>query len=162
MRNRSNTVRDLRTGTVVKEVAVAVFDPSGNTAHRTVAAHGLGVYIPDNAIITKIWYDVITTFTSPTSDGATVALHVQSANDLLSAIAISDSSNVLDAGIHAGKIGFPNFGADAAHDSQVEVAALFAATFLKMTAIREITATVAVEALTAGKAVIYVEYYIGA
>jgi len=62
--------------------------------------------------------------------------------------------------MHGSKIGFPNFGADAAHDSSVEVAALFAATYLKTTAIRQITATVAVAALTAGKANVYVEFYI--
>lgn len=148
-------------GLAVKYLASALFDPSANTGERTIAAHGLGVYVPDNAIITNIWWDVITTFTSAT-DAATIAVHVESANDLVSAIAISDATNVWDAGIHAGKVGAPNLGADAAHDSQVEVAALFAGTYLKLTAEREITATVAVEALTAGKAVFYVEYVIGA
>jgi len=145
-------------GSVPFRVASAVFDPSAVTGDRTVAAHGLGIYIPNKAIVTKFWYDVITTFTSPTSDAATIAVHIQSAGDLIAAIAISDATNVWDAGIHAGKVGFPNFGADAAHDSQVEVAALFAATAIKATAEREITATVAVEALTAGKAVFFCEY----
>jgi hypothetical protein len=158
--NQDDTTRVKRAGTVVREMAVATFDPSANSGQRTAAAHGLGVYIPDNAIITKAWVDVVTTFADGASDNATIAIHVQSADDIIAAIAISDATNVWDAGIHGSKIGFPNFGADAAHDSQVEVAALFAATHLKMTAIREITATVAVHALTAGKANIYVEYVI--
>lgn len=146
-------------GLGAKRIARATFDPSGNAAHQAIGAHGLGVTLPINAIVTRFWYDVITTFTSAT-DAATVALHAESANGLLAAIAISDASNVLDAGIHAGKPGYPNFGADAAHDTQVEVAALFAATMIKTTAARELTATVAVEAVTAGKMVLFAEYVI--
>lgn len=148
-------------GTTAKRVASAVFDPSANTGERTIGAHGLGVYVPDNAIIEKVYVDVVTTFTSAT-DAATIALHLQAAGDIVAAIAISDASNVWDAGIRGSKIGYPNLGADAAHDSAVEVAALYAGTMLKLTAEREITATVAVEALTAGKAVVYVEYMLGA
>lgn len=150
-------VLDFVQGLGAMRVARVTFDPSGNTDHRTIAAHALGAALPKNAIITGLFYDVITTFTSAT-DAATVALKIQSANDLLSAIAISDASNVLDAGVHGGLIGYPNFGADAAHDSQVEVAALFAATYLKLTAAVQITATVAVEALTAGKMNIFARY----
>ncbi len=149
-----------RVGTTVPKIAVACFNPSANTGDRTVAAHGLGVYLPSKAIITKVWIDVVTTFTSPTTDDASIALHVQAADDIVAAITIDDASNVWDAGIHGSKIGFPNLGADAAHDSALEVAALFTGTYLKLTAVREITATVAVEALTAGKANIYVEYHI--
>lgn len=149
-----------------KYIATAIFDTAGvdsaGVANTTVAAHGLGVYIPDNAVITGFFYDVITTFESAGADAGTIAYHVQSANDLLAAIAISDATNMHDAGIHAGKIGYPNLGADAAHDSQVEVAALFAASLLKLTAEREIVATVGGQALTAGKAVLFVEYTISA
>lgn len=151
----------LTTGILAKRTVKAVFDPSGTAGDRTIAAHTLGVYIPDDAIITGFFYEVNTTFTSAT-DAATVAFHVEGAGDLLAAIAISDATNMLDAGIHAGKPGLPNLGADAAHDSQVEVAALVAATYVKTTAARLITATVAVEALTAGKATLFVEYVQGA
>lgn len=146
-------------GNGLVHVATATFDPSANTGERTVAAHTLGVYIPDNAVITRAWYDVVTTFTSA-NDSATIALHVQGANDLVAAIAISDASNVWDAGIHGTLIGYPNLGADAAHDSALEVAALFAGVMLKTTAERQLTATVAVQALTAGKLNLYVEYVI--
>ncbi len=142
------------------QVARATFNPSAVTGDRTIAAHTLGVTLPDNAVILDFMVDVITTFTSAT-DAATIAYHLQSADDLLAAIAISDASNVHDAGLHGGKIGAPGLGADAAHDTQLEVAALIAASRLKLTAARTITATVAVEALTAGKAELYVSWMPG-
>jgi hypothetical protein len=163
IQNKSGVTRSKRAGTVVRELAVALFDTAGTdssgAANTTIAAHGLGVYLPTKAIITNVIVDVVTTFTSAT-DAATVALKAQAADDIVAAIAISDATNVWDAGLHGSKIGYPNFGADAAHDSAVEVAALFSASMLKLTAARELTATVAVEALTAGKANIFVEYII--
>jgi hypothetical protein len=155
--NKSGVTRTKRNGTVVRELAVATFDPSANSSQRTVAAHGLGVYLPTKAIITNVIVDVVTTFTSAT-DAGTIAIHAQSANDIIAAIAISDSTNVWDAGIHGSKIGYPILAGGTATDTAVEVAALFAGSMLKLTAAREITATVAVEALTAGKVNIYVEY----
>lgn len=150
-------------GLTVKKVLTATFDTAGTdssgVSNKTVAAHGTGVYLPDNAIITKVWFDVVTTFTSST-DAATVAIHAATAGDLLAAVAISAAGNVLDAGIHHGIPGAPTLGADAAHDTAVEVAALMAATFIKLSAEKEIICTVAEEALTAGKMVIFVEYMI--
>ncbi len=157
--NKSTITRTKREGTVVRELAVATFDPSANTDERTVAAHGLGVYIPDNAVITRAWVDVVTTFTSAGADAGTIALHLQSANDIVAAIAISDASNVWDAGIHGSKIGFPAL-ADTGTETALLVAALFSASMLKTTAIREITATVGGQALTAGKLNVYLEYVI--
>ncbi len=157
--NKSGVTRTKRTGTVLRELAVATFDPSGNTAQRAIGAYGLGVYLPTKAIITNVIIDLVTTFTSAT-DAATIAISAQSANDIVSALAISDASNIWDAGLRGSKVGYPNFGADAAHDSAVEVAALFSASMVKLTASRELTATVAVEALTGGKANIFVEYII--
>lgn len=148
--------RTKRTGNVVPEIAVATFDPSANTGERTVAAHGLGVYIPDNAIILEAWIDVITTFTSAGADAGTIAIHVQSANDIVAAIAISDASNVWDAGVRGTKIGAIAISGDAA--TQLVASAAEAASKIKTTAEREITATVATQALTAGKANIFVKY----
>ena len=147
----------------VRKVLTAEFDTAGNdsagVSNKTIAAHGSGVYLPDNAIITKVWYDVITTFTSAT-DAGTIAIHAAGANDLLNAIAISDASNVFDAGMHHGIPGAPALGDDAAHNTALEVGALMAASFIKLTAEKEIIFTVAVEALVLGKLVIYVEYMI--
>ena len=146
-------------GLTVTKIAVATFDPSSNADQRTVAAHGLGVYLPDNAIVVRAWYDVITTFTSAGSDAGTIALKVQTANDLKAAIAISDASTVWDAGIHACLLN--NFALDGNTLTAIEMAAARAATTIKLTAERELTATVATQALTAGKLVLYVEYVIG-
>lgn len=157
--NKAGITRTKREGTVVRELAVATYDVTGGDS-GAIGAHGLGVYLPDNAIITKAWYDVVTTFTDGVDDAATIALNVQSANDLVSAVAISDGTAPWDAGVHGTLVGFPNLGADAAHDSALEVAALFAGSYLKLTAVREITATVAGVALTAGKMNVFVEYII--
>jgi hypothetical protein len=146
-------------GHSAKLVARATFDPSLTAASRTIAAHGLGVTIPDNAILTKAYIDVITTFTSA-ADNGTIAIHANAADDIVTAIAIADGSNVWDAGLHGTKVGTPTLGNDAAHDTALEVSVLEAASWIKLTAAREITATVAVEALTAGKAIIFVEYVI--
>ena len=90
--NKSGVTRTKRTGTVLRELAVATFDPSGNTAQRPIGAYGLGVYLPTKAIITNVIIDIVTTFTSAT-DAATIAISAQSANDIVAALAISDASN---------------------------------------------------------------------
>lgn len=149
-------------GLSVPKVAVATFDTAGNdsagVSNKTIAAHPLGVYLPDNAVVTRAWYDVIETFTTA-DDSGTIALHVQGANDLVAAIAISAADpGVYDAGVRGCLPGSPVLGADASHDTAIEVAALIAASMIKLTAERELTATVAVQALTAGKLVLHVEY----
>lgn len=117
--------------------AWAKFDATGGKA---IGAHGLGLTLPVGAVITRAFYDVITTFTSAT-DAGTIALHLNAANDVVSAIAISNAANAWDAGLHITAV--------------IETAA----TMFKLTADRELTATVAVEALTAGILRVYVEYH---
>jgi len=118
-------------------VARCVFDA---TAGKTQTAHSLSVVIPDNAIITRAWYDVTTTFTSA-SDAATIAIHANAANDIVSALAISAGGNIWDAGLHEG-----------IEDGTVSTA-------IKMTANRTVTATVAGgEDLTAGVLYLYLSY----
>jgi hypothetical protein len=115
-------------------VAHGVFDPSGVAGDRTIAPHTLGATLPDNAIVLCAWYEVLTTCTSAT-DAGTIAISIQGANDVVSAIAISDVSNPWDAAALPIE-GIP----------KIETTA----TWLKTTAARAMTATVAVEALTAG------------
>lgn len=132
-------------GNGVMRVARATFDPSGTAGHRTIAAHGLGVTIPDNAIVCGGFVDSDVTATSAT-DAATIALSVQGANDIVSAIAISNGANPWDAGLHPiiPKANTPE------------------TTGIKLTAAREITATVAVEALLLGHFTVFVYYVVGA
>lgn len=121
----------------------ACFNPSATSGSRTIAAHGLGVYLPDNAIVIRSFYVVETTFTSAT-DAATIAIHVQAANDIVTATAISAGGNVWDAGNH-----------EAIQDTWA------VADFTTRTsAISEVTATVASEALTAGKLYLYLQYIV--
>lgn len=111
------------------------------TGGKSIAAHGTGLYVPAGAVLTRVLYKVLTTFTSST-DAATIALHVSSANDLVSAIAISNGGNPWDA-------------------TSVPVATLVTHTLSSNIAVAtasEITATVAVEALTAGKLVVWAEW----
>ncbi len=123
------------------------FDPSLNAGERTIAAHGLGVTLPDNAIVLGGGMEILTTFTSA-SDAGTIALSVQGANDLVTATAIN-SGTFWDAVAYKGVV-----------PTALELAGV--ATAIKLTAAREITATVAVEALTAGKLVGWLFYVIGA
>ena len=163
IKNKSSITRTKRIGTVVRELAVATFDTAGTdssgAANTTVAAHGLGIYIPTKAIITNAWVDVVTTFADGASDNATIALKVESTGDLTAAIAISDASNVWDAGLH-GCLPGSHAEATVAGDTAILDAARKACSYIKTTAVRELVATVAVHALTAGKLNLFVEYVI--
>lgn len=98
--------------------------------------YGSNVVIPKGAIVTSCIIDVITALTS--GGLATVALGTgQAGNDLKAALAF-DSYTALVAGVPVGS----------------------AATSIKMTADRTMTATIATAALTAGKINVLVEYYV--
>ena len=131
-------------GLGAKRLAYALFDPSAVAGDRTVAAHALAATIPDNAFVTGLWYWVETTLTSAT-DAGTVAIHIEAAADEVVAIAISDGTNPWDTTAK------PVEGI-----SKLETTSTWVAT----TAARAITATVAVEALTAGKVHIWAEYMV--
>jgi len=85
--------------------------------------------------------DVITTFTS-SGDSATIAIKTEGANDIVTATAISAGGNIWDAG----------------QSPIIPKANTPDSTAVKMSDAREITATVAVEVLTAGKCIIYLYY----
>lgn len=185
---------------------MATFDPTSNGSEREIAAHGLGVIIPDAAIVINAFCEVVTTFTSAGADAGTIAISIEGANDIVAALAISDGANIWDAGIHSTKIpwgatdtylstdltaiapggadfalqavlaegGAGNFGFTLANEGDTALSALAAMqqrfrifvergtpNFIKTTANREITATVAVQKLTAGKLNLYVEYVQG-
>jgi len=116
----------------------AVLSATGGLATGAV---GLGLFIPRGAVLTRVLYKVLTTFTSAT-DAATIALSIATANDLVSAAAISAGGNPWDA-------------------TSVPVATLVTPTLssnIALTEKRELTATVAVEDLTAGKLVVWAEW----
>ena len=119
------------------------FDTAENDAastpasNKTVAAHPLAVKIPDNAIVIMGFVDVIA---AVTSDGAaTVAIHLENANDLLAAT--GKASLTLAAQLH--------------------MAAVMTAP-IKLTAEKAVTVTVGTAALTAGKIDGYIIWIEGA
>lgn len=124
----------------VKKVAKLTFNFATYKSGTTVAtgAYVLGT-LPKDAIVTRTFVDVITGFTSQGTNAGTVALSIQSANDVKTATAVSDGYYA-NTGL---KIG--------AQDDAI-------GNFLKLTAQRNVTATVATQKLTAGKLNLVVEY----
>ena len=109
-----------------------------------ISTIGLGETLPDNAIVTRSWYEVITTLTSA-GDNATVSIDIPTDDvaGILAAIAIDDGTNPWDAGLFEG--------------IQDGTVANFST---KTTAARELSITIAVEAVTAGKFVLFCEYVV--
>ena len=103
-----------------------------------------GGTLPDNAIICNAWYEVVTTYASAT-DAATIGLGVATddATCIEGATAISAMGDIWDAGLR-----------------NTDVDASTASTYTTKTtaAGRALIMTVAVEALTAGKLVLHVDY----
>jgi hypothetical protein len=82
-------------------IARATFDfaVDGGT-HNT--DYDMGVNLPDNAVVTRAWYEVITTFESGGTDAATlgIGLPTDDAQGLVAFTAISTTGDVWDAGYH--------------------------------------------------------------
>ena len=128
-----------------------------------------GLTIPSGAIVTNAYVVVQTTFQSLDTIGgnvdlATIGLGIVGVSagteDLVVGIAISDASNVWDAGIHGTLVNAPNLGNDAAHDTALEVIALDAGCKIKCSAAGELTMNIAVDPITAGKMDVYIEYMV--
>ncbi len=128
----------------VQRQAQAIFDTSTNdsagVANTAVGAHGLGVYLPVGAIIKQAYIQVKTAFTSVDST-ATLGFQAATTNDLYAATAVSGApgSTGFKAGVPDGTV---------TH-------------MISLSAEQQLIANVAVEALTAGKAIIVVEYTLG-
>ena len=112
--------------------------------NRTIAAHGTGVTIPIHGIVVGGFIDVNTAFTSDATNAGTIAIHVQAANDVISAAAVSGAP-------------YSTIGRKAI----IPKANTPESTSLKASAAREITCTVAVEALLTGKLTGYLYYVEG-
>ena len=116
-------------------------------SHNTV--YDMGVDLPDNAVITRAWYEVITTFQSGGTDAVamSIGLPTDDANGIVAFTSISsDVGDVWDAGYHEA--------------IQTGTAANFST---KTTAARAVTFSISSSAagdLTAGKLVLFLEYVI--
>jgi hypothetical protein len=100
-----------------------------------VSTIGLGVTLPDNAVVVRTFYEVITTLTSNSAnDAATISFDIPTDDvaGLVAATAISAGGNIWDAGYHEG--------------IQDGTAAAFA---VKTAAARELSVTIGVEAIDA-------------
>ena len=104
-----------------------------------VGAIGLRVRVPKEAVIANVFADVITAPTSVDST-ATIAVHAEAANDLFTAAAVSGAPWSTT----GRKQGIPDWAT--------------VADYKKTTVEREITLTIAVQALTAGKVDFYITY----
>lgn len=138
----ADALSGLGDGLGVLRVARATFDPTATAGQRTQAAHNLGVTIPDKAIVVGGVVQVVTAVTSGGS--ATLALSVQSANDIITAAAVSGapwSTTGLKAIVP--KSNTPE------------------STGIALTAARAITATVATADLTGGKLHVFLHYLMG-
>lgn len=122
----------------VAQIQLGIFDFA--VQGGVIGAYAISPVIPAKALIKRVDYEVITTFTSAT-DGATIALKIEGANDIKTAIAISNGANPWDAGVPL-----------------VTSITGATATWVKTTVERQVTLTSAVEALTAGRLRVYVEY----
>ena len=139
-----------------------------NLANNASASATAGsVWIPEGALITKAYYFVTTTFADGNDDSQTLALGYTGATGaFVAAIAISATgtngvaAGQWDAGIHGTLVGMgATLGADAAHDTALEVIALNAATSIATTTNVELLLTTADdEAVEVGKLDLYVEY----
>ena len=127
-----------------EQVLAATYDVAvdGGT-HES--SYGLGVSLPDNAVVTRTWYEVFTNFSSATG-AASVGLSIPTddAQGLVAFAIISATAANFAAGYHEG--------------IQVGSAATFAE---KTTAEREITFDIAsTENLLGGKGTFFIEYVV--
>jgi hypothetical protein len=114
----------------------------GVVANRTVGVHGTGITIPANAIVMGGVTEVNTAITGDTN--ATLAQHVQGANDIITAAAVAGAPwSTTGRKAIVPKINTPE------------------TTGIKLTAAREITFTVGTAALLTGKITGYLIYVEG-
>lgn len=130
-------------GLHVKRIARATYDFA--TDGGAISTISLGVTLPDNAAVIKAWYQVLTTLTS-VGDNATVSIDIPTDDEagILAAVAIDDGSNPWDAN---GMVDCIQTGAAANVSEQ-------------LTAARLVSITIAVEAVTAGKFIVWLEYVV--
>jgi hypothetical protein len=143
---------------LTNRVVKATFDATNNTANRPTGTYYLNVLIPAGAIITKAYYNVRTTFATAGGDAGTIALQSAAANDLKAAIAVSDGTNVWDAGLHACLPG--KFALDGNALTAIAMAAADAGACILTTSAVQPAVVVGGQALTGGILDLYIEYVV--
>ena len=125
-----------------QRIAVAEYDFASDGG--SVSSIGSGVTIPDNAVVTKCWYDVVTTATS-SGDTATMAINLPTDGDLQAAVGIGTGTPY--------DVGFNLCDTKGGDDEDVSK-------YIKTTGAREITFVIASEDFESGKFKLYVEYVV--
>jgi hypothetical protein len=120
---------------VASKVCVAKYDFAVDAG--AIGSINIGCKVPDNAIVTNVWYDILTAFVS-TSGGGTVALGSEASGDLLAAV---DADTLSGQGE-----GIPDWATEG--------------DYVKTTAQKNISLAIASEAMTAGKAIFYINYMV--
>jgi hypothetical protein len=128
-------------------VARFEYSPTAVPASGGIGPHLISAALPDNALVLYGIVEILETFTDGIDDSGTMALHVEGANDLITATAIS-SGTFWDA-----------VKTKAVVPDALRLAGI--ATAIKLSAARQITMTVAVRAVTAGKLVGWLFYVEG-
>lgn len=138
---------------------------SGTT---TIHQNGFGDVImgtvPDGLLVTNAWYQVTTTFTSPTGvDNAQIALGVVANGDLVAAVAINGTNDPWDAGMQGTLAGTPALSVFHASNNPtaLELINNQKSKLLIATADRAILANVTVDTLSAGALKLFVEGFQG-
>ena len=150
---KSNDLMNLRCARAVIDVGVTGTLAGGDIVYT-------GVRIPDGSVITRCWYFVNTTLTGGGTDAATPKLGLVSDDDeFVAAIAISDASNVWDAGSHGTLVGFGGVESGDNAETALEAIQQKRATLAVTTANVELLLTEGGErTFVVGKLDLYVEY----
>lgn len=147
--------------------ALFTFDATGGKA---IGTHVIG-RLPSGARIVNAWYEVLTTFTTASSDAGTIALTTgKDAGDLVAALAVSNAANIWDAGIKSTKVPYGaalSAAADSTYAADPEGNAINYAmkafergtpNYITLTADSDVAVVIAGQDVTAGKLVLHVEY----
>ncbi len=131
-----------RDGLSSRGIARVTFD-AGVVANRTQGAHVSTVTLPIHAIVIGGFFDVNTLFTSANANNGTIAIHVEGANDIQAAAAVSGAPySTIGRKAIVPKNNTPE------------------STAVKCTAARAVTFTVAVSDLLTGKLTLFLEYVV--
>ena len=145
MRNIEPAAVDSRT---VKGVLRATYEVTvdGGTSGTTVTFGGANNTLPDNAVVTRAYYEVLEIFVSEGGDAGQISLGIATddAVGLLAAVAISAVGAPWDPGFH----------------ECIQTGAAVNLFSEQTTAARAVQVGITVQTLTAGKLVLILEYFI--
>lgn len=131
-----------RDGLSSRGIARVTFD-AAIAANQSIGAHASTVILPAHAVIIGGFNDVNTVFHSAGGDAGTLAIHVEGANDIQTAAAVSGAP-------------YSSIGRKAIVPKNNTPES----TSVKTTQARAVTFTVAGQALTAGKLTLFLEYVV--